>query len=77
MILKILKKLKKFFVIVLKINGKCDKLNKLLNKRIFRFYCCYQFYKGFISKKSFWIGKIGIDRKNVLERREWISWKRN
>ena len=46
-------KIEKNFVIVLKINGKCDKLNKLLNKRIFRFYCCYQFYKGFISKKSF------------------------
>ncbi|EEX74639.1 hypothetical protein GCWU000323_01278 [Leptotrichia hofstadii F0254] len=46
-------KIEKNFVIVLKINGKCDKLNKLLNKRIFRFYCCYQFCKGFISKKSF------------------------
>ena len=31
----------------------------------------------FINKKSLWISKIGIDRKNVLERREWISWKRN
>ena len=49
----ILKKLKKIFIIVLKIDSKYGKLNKLLNKRIFRFYCCYQFYKGFTSKKSF------------------------
>ena len=50
--LKNFKKVKKIFVIVLKIDSKYGKLNKLLNKWIFRFYCCYQFYERFNNKKS-------------------------
>ena len=46
-------KIEKNFVIVLKINGKCDKLNKLLNKRIFRFYCCYQFCNKIYKQEKF------------------------
>jgi len=38
-------KIEKNFVIVLKINGKCDKLNKLLNKRYSAFIVATSFVK--------------------------------